>query len=206
VDAMRDWIRILGEWPTDVTLSYNVAPSQKIPVYTKEKGVGMRWGLIPHWSKEDTLRFATFNARVESVDSKPAYRSAWKKSQRCLIPAQGFYEWRKEGAKKQPYFIESRNGEPLVFAGIWDVWNGHEKEVSSCAMITRSAEKMMKDLHPRMPVILEKKYAKDWLHVSLEDAKGLLCNQEVDLHYYKVGLAVNNPRNDGPELIKKIDG
>jgi putative SOS response-associated peptidase YedK len=204
VNAMRDWIRILGEWPRDVTLSYNVAPSQKVPVFTNKKGAGMRWGLIPHWSKEDTLKFATFNARIESVASKPAFRSAWKKSQRCLIPAQGFYEWRKEGEKKQPYFICSKAGEALVFAGIWDVWKGNENEIHSCSILTTPANEKMKDLHSRMPVILDKEYVQDWLTASPEDAIQIAGIQDMVLDYYRVSLSVNNPRNDGPELIEKV--
>jgi putative SOS response-associated peptidase YedK len=120
VSEMRSWARILQDWPTDVALSWNIAPSQTVPAFTGPQGVGMRWGLVPHWSKESTPKYATFNARVESVADKPAFRNAWGKSKRCLIPAQGYYEWRKEEKAKQPYFIRSVDGEPMVFGGIWE--------------------------------------------------------------------------------------
>lgn len=205
VDAMRTWIRILGDWPQDVLLSYNVTPSRTIPVFTAQAGLGMRWGLIPHWSKEGKVPYATFNARSESIESKPAFRSAWKKLQRCLIPAQGFFEWRQEAGIKQPYFIRSLTDDPFVFAGLWDRWKGDQGEWLTCSVITRPSDGVVKDLHPRMPVIVKQSHAGDWLHGSPQAAKQILFEEPIALRYHKVSSAVNNPRNDGPELIEQVE-
>lgn len=202
VDAMRTWMRILGDWPKDVSLSYNVSPSQTVAAFTAQQGVGMRWGLIPHWSKDGKSKYATFNARIETVDSKPVYRTAWVKSQRCLIPAQGFYEWRKEDRRKRPYFITSTTGEPLVFAGLWDRWQDNDGELLSCTILTRPSMGNISKLHPRMPVIVEQRYVHDWFRASLDKAKQLLLIQQPDMAFHEVGPDVNNSRNDGPELIK----
>jgi putative SOS response-associated peptidase YedK len=204
IDAMRTWVRILGDWPKDVTLSYNVSPTQRVAVFTAQEGVGMRWGLIPHWSKDGKSKYATFNARIETVDSKPVYRTAWDQSQRCLVPAQGFYEWRSEDGRKQPYFVASETGDPLVFAGLWDVWKGNDAEALSCTILTRPSEGILAKLHPRMPVIVEQGYVRDWFRASLDEVKQLLDIQKADVTFYKVGASVNNPRNDGPELIGNI--
>ena len=204
VDAMRTWVRILGDWPKAVPLSFNVSPTQTVAVYTEQEGVGMRWGLIPHWSKEKKVKYATFNARIETVDAKPVYRAAWKKSQRCVIPAQGFYEWRKEKGKKQPYFIRSRDDDPLVFAGLWDCWYGNDEHLLSCTILTKPSNSLISKLHPRMPVMVEKNHVYEWFRTPLHEAKQLLFMQQVEVSVYKVGLAVNNPRNDGPDLIQNI--
>jgi putative SOS response-associated peptidase YedK len=179
-----------------------VSPSQTVAAFTAQQGVGMRWGLIPRWSKDGKSKYATFNARIETVDSKPVYRTAWGKSQRCLIPAQGFYEWRKEDRRKRPYFITSTTGEPLVFAGLWDRWQDNDAELLSCTILTRPSVGNISKLHPRMPVIVEQRYVHDWFHASLDEAKQLLFTQQPDMAFYQVGTDVNNPRNDGPELIK----
>ena len=204
VDAMRSWIRILGDWPKDVTLRYNVSPSQEIPVFTSQGGVAMRWGLIPHWSKDGKSKYATFNTRIETVSEKPTYRSAWRKSQRCLIPAQGFFEWRKEGDRKQPYFIRAKTGDPLVFAGVWDRWKGDDKAILSCAIVTKPADAAIKKIHQRMPLIVGQAVASEWLAVSPDEAMDLARVQKEELDIYKVSLAVNNARNDGPELIARV--
>jgi putative SOS response-associated peptidase YedK len=202
---MLAWVCILGDWPKNVKLSYNVSPSQTVAAYTVKEGVGMRWGLIPQWSKDGKSKYATFNARIETVDAKPAYRNAWAKSQRCLIPAQGFYEWQRQEGSKQPYFVTSRTGNPLVFAGLWDRWKGNDIELLSCTIITRPSEGNMAELHPRMPVIVEQRYVHDWFGVPIDEAKSLMETQETDVVFYKVSRKVNNARNDGPELIAKID-
>lgn len=201
---MRDWADIFADWPKDVSLSYNVSPTQTVPVFTVREGLGMRWGLIPRWFKEVKSKYSTFNARLETVELKPFFKGAWNKSQRCLIPAQGFFEWKKKDRLKQPYFVRSPQEGPLVFAGLWDVWQGEDSTIHSCTIITKPSEGPLTTLHPRMPVLLERRYAQDWFRLSPKESKQLLGEQKVDLTVYKVSSAVNNPRNEGPGLIKEV--
>lgn len=118
VAAMRDWADILGEWPANVTLGYNITPSQTIPIFTASGGLVARWGLIPSWSNKASNKYATFNARIESITEKPTFRGAWGSRQRCLIPALGYCEWKTEHGTNQPYFVVAVDKSPLVFAGL----------------------------------------------------------------------------------------
>lgn len=205
VSEMRSWARILQDWPTDVSLSWNVTPSQIIPAFTGPQGVGMRWGLIPHWSKKATLKYATFNARIESVASKPAFRNAWGKSRRCLIPAQGYYEWRKEGKAKQPYFIRPVEEEPMVFGGIWETRGSEDEELLSCSILTMPASRYLSSVHDRMPIILAVHQADAWLHGSPDDAIRIIeASRRPDAKYYPVSTAVNNPRNNDRRLLDPV--
>ena len=112
VKAMLDWAELLGDWPDEVVQSDNVSPTQSIAVFTHEGGAAMRWGMVPNWSREVTSKYATFNARIESVADKPTFKHAWKNAQRCIVPALGYYEWRTEAGSKQPYFIHGQS--PLL--------------------------------------------------------------------------------------------
>ncbi len=202
----------LGRWeyvfkpvPGDYRNKYNIAPTTSIPVFTSTGWQLMRWGLVPSWSKEPTAKYSTFNARSESLISKPAYRSAWKHGQRCLVPATGYYEWRKEGASKQPYFIRSQHDEQLVFPGIWDRWEKGENELFSCSIITTEAQGSLKSLHHRMPIMLEPDTAELWLSGSDRECEDILQQPPIiDTRFYPVDKAVGNVRNQGEASIERI--
>ena len=119
IKDLGEWEGIFEDWAEIRDTGYNVSPTQNIPVSTANTLTHMRWGLIPHWSKEISTKYATFNARAETITTKPTYRDAWKNSQRCLIPALGYYEWKQEGSHKQPYFVCRVDKKPIVFGGVW---------------------------------------------------------------------------------------
>lgn len=163
----------------------------------------MRWGLVPSWSKEISAKYATFNARIETIESKPAFRKAWKQNQKCLIPALGYYEWQTEQGLKQPYFVTSENGEPLVFAGLWDECRFGDTGLKSCTIITTESKGALQDLHSRMPVMLSVELAKQWLQGG-EGKSLLLDGCLTDFNVYKVDKRVNNSREEGEELVRPI--
>lgn len=204
VHDMHRWEAILQDWPEDVALSYNVAPSQTIAMFTQDGGQGARWGLIPSWSNEIHSKYATFNARIESVSDKPAFRHAWHCQQRCLIPALGYYEWKTERGSKQPCFVRTSDCSPLVFAGLYEP--GRDGQIpASCTLLTRPADKGLVGLHSRMPVMLNPEQAETWFLADGNDARELACSERaVALDVYPVSKAVNNPRNQGPSLINPI--
>ena len=205
VGAMGSWEQILGDWPGQLATGYNLSPTQTVPVFITEQTLGMRWGLVPEWSKEPNSRFATFNARAETIASKPSFRNAWKHSRRCLIPALGYYEWKTEAGKKQPYFVRSTKSEPLVFAGIWEHWQRGGEQLDSCAIITRPAAPGLASLHQRMPVMLLPKMAGEWLSgLFIDEAQLTEMNTYSEVEYYPVSEMVNNGRNQGADLVSNL--
>lgn len=204
----------LGRWRSTLVGStvrfdhkYNISPTSAVPVFTSEGWQLMRWGLIPAWSKDPIIKYATFNARSESLIDKPAYRSAWKHGQRCLIPATGYFEWKQVDEKKIPYFIKSALPEPLVFAGLWDSWTNADSEILSCSIITREADGELKELHSRMPVMLHPDTGRNWLHGIVEDAQSMLhATHDMEFEFYPVDPKIGNPRNQGSELIRPLHG
>jgi len=191
--------------------SYNIPPTTSIPacrVNTKGERelMLMRWGLVPRWSKGPDSHFSMFNARAETVHEKPAYRSAFKK-QRCLIPADGFYEWTQANGK-QPYFIHRRDNDPLVFAGLWEHWQDKEDNaIDSCTIIVTEANSLMQPVHDRMPVILNPEQFNAWLdpeYQAGDDLRDMLKPYTAgDLEIFAVSRDVNSPKNDGADLIKR---
>jgi putative SOS response-associated peptidase YedK len=188
---------------------YNVAPSTNIIAcrvsHDGDKELSLlHWGLIPSWSKGPDNRFSMINARAETVASKPAYRTPFRK-RRCLIPADGFYEWTPEDGK-QPYYIHDKDDKPLVFAGIWDHWQDDQGDrIDSCSIIVCDANQQMKNIHDRMPVILSADSWESWLTSEDKDAlQALLVPYSGDLDIYKISRAVNSPKHDGPELLKPV--
>ena len=145
---------------------YNIAPSQDIPIIRDTKDgpelTLARWGLVPHWSKEPTTKYSTINARIETVAEKPTYRSPFK-SRRCLIPADGFYEWKIINGHKIPHYIHMQKGSVFAFAGIWDQWEAEGKTLDSCSIIVMPANEVMKPLHERMPAIIAPTHYDLWL-------------------------------------------
>jgi len=202
VQAMHEWLDILGDWPADIPTGYNVAPTQIIPAVQAEGTLPMRWGLVPTWSKEAAPKYATFNARLESVADKPAFRNAWRRSQTCLVPSLGYYEWRTESGGKQPYFIHPPEpGGLLVFAGLWEQREGRY----SCTILTRPSDGELARLHGRMPVMLSPEDARCWLTDGTDSADRLGQSAVyLDARFHAVDRAVGNPRSQGEELIQPV--
>jgi putative SOS response-associated peptidase YedK len=199
----------VGELPEDLKPRYNIAPSQDIAIIrfspAGRKLSMAHWGLIPSWAKERSTSYSTINARADTVDTKPTYRGPFK-HHRCLIPADGFYEWKEEAGFKIPHHISMQDGSPFAMAGLWDVWNGPEGDVLSCSIIVTDANPFMKKLHDRMPVILEPKDYEAWLDPDNQDTtslKKLLIPAKGDrLTEWKVSRALNNPRNESAQFAE----
>jgi putative SOS response-associated peptidase YedK len=192
---------------------YNISPSQEIPAVRQgragREGVLLRWGLIPHWAKDEKFGYRTINARAETVAEKPAFRSAFRK-RRCLIPATGFYEWRKVDNIKQPYNIRVKDADLFAFAGLWERWVSSEGDaVESCTIIVTEANEALSHIHDRMPVILESDDYDTWLDSDLQDVeavKPLLRSWPEDwITFYPVSRRVGRPDNDDPSLLKPLE-
>jgi putative SOS response-associated peptidase YedK len=185
-------------------LRFNVAPTQDIPV-VRHTDAGrelklMRWGFIPSWSKDAKSGPLLINARAETAAEKPAFRSAFKSS-RCLIPADGFYEWKKIAGKKQPYHIRCADGRPFAFAGLWGKWH----DLESCTILTTDANDLVRPMHDRMPVILSPAGYAAWLDPDVEDPQRLLTPLPAsDMVAIAVNPIVNNSRNEGAECIEPL--
>ncbi|HRW67686.1 MAG TPA: SOS response-associated peptidase [Candidatus Competibacter sp.] len=196
----------------DLTPRYNVAPSQSVGVIRvthagHREFVALRWGLVPAWSPEPRTAYSTFNARAETVADKPTYRHAFRR-RRCLIPADGFYEWRTVGKRKQPYCIAPTDGEPFAFAGLWERWERDGTVVESCTIVVTTANATITPLHDRMPVILARADEALWLDPALTDPAILQpllvpCAPE-RLRVWPVGTAVNRPGSEGPDLMTPL--
>ena len=192
--------------------SYNIAPTQSIVTVAQHDGQNvlenMRWGLIPVWAKDMSIGSKMINARAESVAEKASFKRPLK-SRRCLIVADGFYEWQKEGAKKIPMFIHLKSQKPFAFAGLYDVWKSPDGDwITSCAIITTRPNELMETIHNRMPVILPKTAYKSWLDAAnqdLDELVALLQPYPADkMLAYPVSPLVNSPRNNSPECIQAI--
>ena len=170
----------------------------------------MRWGLIPHWAKNESIGYKMINARAETITEKPAYRGLLG-SKRCIVPASGFYEWQATGEKgKQPYYIHAEAGEYLPFAGLYDIWKNPEGiEIYSCTIITTQPTVNLQAIHNRMPVILEPAAEEVWLSPDITDPQELTLLLHPytiqPLDFYKVSTAVNRAGHDLPEFIKRKD-
>jgi putative SOS response-associated peptidase YedK len=173
----------------------------------------MRWGLLPHWAKDEKIAYSTFNARAEEFTTKPAFRDAWKRGQRCLVVTDGFYEWKKldaKGKEKQPYAIGMADGGQMVMAGLWALWKDPKSgdEIQSCTILTTSSNDVMGELHNRMPVILAKEDWPKWLgeEPATEDELVAMLKPSPDeiLKIWPVDKRVGNVRNKGAELALPI--
>lgn len=188
---------------------YNLAPTQVAPVIRQREGTRdasmLRWGLLPSWSKDETLANKLFNARSETAAEKPSFRAAMK-SRRCLIPANGFYEWARTVDGKQPYYIHLASGDPLAMAGLWEHWRTAEGEtLETFTILTTEANERIRPLHDRMPVILPPETWGLWLNAArtpmqLEPLMAPLPSGMLALH--PVGKAVGNARVDRADLIE----
>ncbi len=196
--------------------SYNIAPSQEIPAIIKQghetRLVKLHWGLVPFWAKDIQVGFRTINARVETVAEKPAFRTALKK-RRCLVVADGFYEWAGRKGQKQPFFFSIPSKAPFAFAGLWETWQDKagdpESTYRSCTIITTAASESVSRIHHRMPAILQPKHHDQWLSPKIQapgEIKALLIDGLIgDLEYYPISTRVNSVKNNDPSCMAPID-
>ena len=197
---------------TELVPSYNIAPTQDVAAIVQEDGkrrlVQFRWGLIPFWAKDRAFGSRTINARAETVADKPSFRAAFRK-RRCLVVADGFYEWRKDNGTKTPVFISLKSRQPFGFAGLHEQWTSPEGEsVRSCTIITTGPNDLVRPIHNRMPVILPVDKIATWLDPTIDDRDvllPLLKPYDADqMTAHDVSRRVNAPINDGPDLIHPV--
>ena len=211
-----DLLSDLFELESAVTVSprFNIAPTQTAPVIrvdaaTKARRLDLlKWGLVPFWAKDPSIGNRMINARAETVAEKPAYRVSFRKK-RCLIPADGFYEWQATGGPKQPFFFHRGDGYPFAMAGLWDRWEkGEDSPVETFTILTTEANEVVAPIHKRMPVILAESAFDKWLDPEVEDAKslaGLLTPAPPEiLEALPVSTYVNSPANEGPQCVEPI--
>ncbi|MGE0608592.1 MAG: SOS response-associated peptidase [Pirellulales bacterium] len=192
---------------------YNIAPTQNVAVVRQtddapRECLPMRWGLVPSWAENPAIGNKLLNARSETAAQKPSFRQAFKR-RRCLIPADGFYEWQKQGRQKQPFYIHRADDRPFALAGLWEHWDKSDQVLLSCTILTTSANGLMAQLHDRMPVILGPDDYAQWLDPAQDSADVLQpllrpCPDDW-LAAYPVSTEVNNPRHQGPELIEPAE-
>jgi putative SOS response-associated peptidase YedK len=202
----------LESLPISIQPRFNIAPGQLIPVIIASQGkrrIGeLRWGLIPAWAQDEKMGYKLINARAETLMEKPSFRNLIARK-RCIIPADGFYEWKQTGKGKQPMRIQMKSGELFAFAGLYDTWTRPDgQKVHSCTIITTEPNDVVSDIHNRMPVILKPDDEEVWLDREKDDARllqSLLIPYDArQMRAYPVSAMVGNPRNDVPECIEEI--
>lgn len=197
------------------TPRYNISPSQVVPVLLHDDGGrridGYRWGLVPFWAKDPGIGYRMINARSETVAEKPAFRQAWRQSRRCLILADGFFEWQKPPAgkgPKQPHWIHMADGRPFGFAGLWEHADTEDGPLYTFTILTTRANELLEPIHDRMPVVLgDESEWNDWVNpeADLERVEGMLRPYPAEeMHFYAVSTLVNKPSNDVPECIEPL--
>lgn len=193
---------------------FNIAPTQMAPVVRSFNGGRrmdmLRWGLIPSWSKDKATASKLINARGETVAQKPSFRDAYK-HRRCLVPVDGFYEWRKEGEGKQPFRIGFKEGKPFVFAGLWESWTvptGQEdtgEVIETYTIVTTDANDRIAPIHHRMPVIVAPADYEVWLTGDPSEAENVIrAFPPCDMAFYRVSTRVNNVRNDDESCVEPL--
>lgn len=197
---------------------YNIAPTQPVAIVRLDSGAErewthVHWGLVPSWAKDSSIGSRMINARSETVAEKPAFRAAFRR-RRCLVPADGFYEWQRQGQQKQPYYITVDDGAPFAIAGLWEHWEGPDgSALQSCTLLTTEANEALEMIHNRMPVILHPEDHGLWLGDGFEVASD---EQSVLFHLMRpyeaeavtampVSTYVSNPRNEGAVCIEAIE-
>ena len=211
---------LLEHFPIDVadvqvTPNYNVAPTQEILAIARHENknhlLKYHWGLVPFWAKDLSIGSRLINARSETVATKPSFRTAFK-NRRCLIPSNGFYEWKGSKGQKQPMFLTLPNSNPFAFAGLWEIWDNKGKEQTpyrSCTILTREASESVRPIHHRMPVILKPEAFGIWLNPDIQDTNSLseiIKNQiYTELKGVPVSKQVNSAKNNRPENIQTIE-
>ena len=190
----------------DMKPRYNIAPTQYVAAIRNDEDenaelTSFRWGLVPFWAKDPSIGNRMINARAETVTEKPSFRNAYKR-RRCLILADGFYEWHTEDGVKSPWFISLANGEPFAFAGLWENWTSKEsgEVLETTTIVTTEANDYLRQLHHRMPVVLEPGSAARWLDGDMEYLGDYAANVP-EFQAWPVDRKVNNARNEAPDLI-----
>lgn len=195
----------IGDYQIEIIFGrkFNIAPTRKSPVVKLEEGKPvvqeMQWGLIPFFSKEPKMEFSTINAKAETLNSKPMWKRLLK-DRRCLIPADGFYEWEKAADAKLPWRFVMKNREPFMFAGLWDSWSDPQQELQTFTIITTAANPMVSKIHNRMPVILHQSDYDKWLRGP--DETLLKPFPEAEMECYRVNPVVNSSKNEGEKCIE----
>ena len=197
----------------EVHARYNIAPTQPVLTVTNnhaDRFEFFHWGLIPSWAKDPSIGGRMINARAETLAEKPSFRTALRR-RRCLIPADGFYEWRKEpdGKTKTPMYIRLKGGKPFAFAGLWDVWHAPDgSTIPSCTIVTGEPNRLIASIHDRMAVILPPEHYQQWLDPEEQDAPALAALLRPypadEMEAFPVSRAVNSPKNDVPECVAPV--
>lgn len=200
---------------TELAPRYNIAPTQTVPIVRRGGGgdrewARVRWGLIPSWAKDATIGNRLINARAETAADKPSFRSAFR-HRRCLIPADGFFEWAKVDGGKQPHHIRFADRRPFAFAGLWESWSPPDGDrVESCTILTTGPNELVAGLHDRMPVILPSERHADWIGggpLGPDAAEAMLVPHPADdMEAVPVSTYVNSPRNDDPRCLEPVGG
>jgi putative SOS response-associated peptidase YedK len=212
VSELKQDLRIEWDKLGDYRPRWNAAPTSDLPVVTSSPDRGrtlevMRWGLIPSWAKDSKIARSTFNARAEGIDSKPAFRGAWKAGRRCLVVADGYYEWRQKD--KQPFAMALGNRGLMTFAGLWDLWRAPDgATIKSFTIITTRANDLAASIHDRMPVILPPSCWPEWLgeiDATPDQLQAMLSPYPSErMTMWPVDRRVGNVRNDSPDLFEPI--
>lgn len=209
--ALRFDLAALAELPP----RFNVAPTQPVPTLVPGSGepagrvlVLARWGLIPSWAKDPAVASRMINARAESLETKPAFREALH-ARRCLVLADGFFEWKKEGRERRPFYLHLASGEPFAFAGLWDEWRAPSGErVRTCTIVTTDANALVEPIHDRMPAILLPDAEARWLDAGVQDLADLVdLLQPYPSHRmeaFEVSSLVNKPAHDEPACVARV--
>lgn len=209
ISDLKKVAEVFGVPPTlEAQPRYNIAPTQDIVAVVQNGSAHLsllRWGLIPVWAKDETIGARMINARAETLAEKPSFRNLLR-GRRCLVLADGFYEWRAEGKHKTPMYITLQDSQPFAFAGLWDVWQSPAgQRVQSCTIITTEPNELMATVHNRMPAILRPQSCADWLNPQLRDEAvltHLLKPYPAELMQARaVSPLVNNPRNNTAEIL-----
>lgn len=210
-DDLREAFGLSAPPSSDLAPRYNIAPSQPVAVIANGESRALelfKWGLIPSWAKDPKIGNRMINARAETLAEKPSFRTALKK-RRCLVLADGFYEWKREGKLKTPMYIQLKDRRPFAFAGLWETWNSPEGEwIKTCTIITTTPNALIEKIHDRMPVILPPKAYDLWLspgelpaEKTLPLLKPFAASQ---MRAVAVSPLVNNPRFDSPECVAPV--
>jgi putative SOS response-associated peptidase YedK len=207
-NTMESFIKI-DHIASPINPNYNIAPSQQVSVIINQNDRiildQFHWGLVPFWAKDKSIGNRMINAKMETIAEKPSFRNAFRK-RRCLIPADGFYEWKGKAGNKQPYYITIPSDEPFAFVGIWEIWKKEDPPYRSCAIITTAASKSVQAVHHRMPVILKPECQERWLDPDFKDPLNILKDGMIrDMKYHPVSTKVNKASNSDPSCKDPID-
>lgn len=206
-DEIKDYLGI-DVFTSDIVENYNIAPTNNVSAMIKSKGLlklgQLQWGLIPRWAKNNSFQSKMINARSETLAEKPSFKDAFL-NRRCLILADGYYEWEQNSNIKKPHYIFHKTKRVFTFAGLWDIWlNPKNEKIKTCTIITTKANKTFSDIHERMPVVIEKENHQHWLDEkqSAESLKTLLTTPPEDMfQHYIVSQFVNSTKNNSSKCI-----